>query len=109
MTRNHLDALERSHDGAIPEAALAAARAADAAEPAPPAAPPPPQQRFRSVPQLVAAMARIMVERMTGAGACSEADLQAAGFSAAEISAYGNDAQVLAARLTADRTHRRRR
>ena len=54
MTRNHLDALERSHDGAIPEAALAAARAADAAEPAPPAAPPPPQQRFRSVPQLIA-------------------------------------------------------
>jgi len=45
---------------------------------------------------IVADMARVMAERRASAGACTEDDLKAAGFTADEIVSYGDDARQLA-------------
>jgi len=49
---------------------------------------------------IVADMARVMAERQASTGACTEDDLKAAGFAAAEILAYADDAREIARTLT---------
>lgn len=48
---------------------------------------------------IVADMARVMAERRASAGACTEDDLKAAGFTAAEIVSYADDARQMARTL----------
>lgn len=112
MAMNHVAILEASHDRAIPPEALRFARELDAAgvstciEWADPAPPPP---RFKSTSELIGKMARVMVDRAAASGACSEDDLAAAGFTAAEMQRHGQAARGIAARLMADRNAARER
>jgi hypothetical protein len=48
-------------------------------------------------------MARAMIERSAGDGACTEQDLAATGFTAAEIATYADRARTLARQVTATR------
>jgi hypothetical protein len=103
----HTELLELSHD-IVPWRLREEARRLDDAErrrnagrpytPPPTVVPPP-----RAARRCVGPMARIMVERSAASGACGEADLVVAGFTAAEIALHGEAARVLAARHTADR------
>ena len=52
---------------------------------------------------VIADMAGIMVERAAGGGACTEADLKAAGFSPSQIERFQDDARSLAATRVRDR------
>lgn len=52
---------------------------------------------------MVALMALVMTERSAGDGACTEADLAAAGFTSAEIASLADRARGLARHTTADR------
>jgi hypothetical protein len=53
----------------------------------------------RPTAEITANMADVMRRREAASGACTEADLQAAGFSAFEIAAYSGNASALARRL----------
>lgn len=110
---SHVAFLERFYDGPIPPEALRHARAMDEAEQADEEAeaaramrlavvrdhqlpPAPPETR-------VAQMAATMVERATVTGACTDLDLEAAGFTADEIRGLAPAARAQALRATADR------
>lgn len=107
----HTDALERRYDGAIPAALRAQARQRDdedfrrAGAPRPAAAPAP-KRRWPSSDALVAAMARLMVDRAAIDGACSESDLACAGFTKPERLKHAEAAQRRAAAIVADRGRR---
>jgi hypothetical protein len=60
-------------------------------------------RRFLSPAHCIAAMAELMALRAAIDGSCGEQDLRCAGFSAAEIAAHGEAAQVMAAAWTRDR------
>jgi hypothetical protein len=114
----HVEILERTYDGRIPAGALEHARALDEAERLDEAAEearalrllaiveesrPPKAPKAARVEQ----MATVMVDRATVSGACTDLDLEAAGFSRAEIDALGPHARARASRVTADRSLRR--
>jgi len=106
MAFPHLDDLERRYDGAVPPRLKDAARARDRAERVTFIPRLAPRRRFPSADALVAAMARLMVERAVIAYACTKDDLLAAGFTAAELGLYGEMACVRAAAAMADRRRR---
>lgn len=88
--------LESRYDGRIPAAALAAATAAMKGYVAPPAAP---HTATRKRPPVSAAdIARVLIDRASASGACTEADLAAAGFTAGEIASLGEAARRIARR-----------
>ncbi|HEY3918825.1 MAG TPA: hypothetical protein VGL83_13585 [Stellaceae bacterium] len=100
----HVQLLDLMYDRTIPDAALRAARELDRqgvptgvmwSAPEPPAP--------RSAIATVARMARVMIDRSTASGACTDQDLIAAGFTKEEIDSHRLAAAALAARLTADR------
>src|SRR5579885_682932 len=95
MFATRVQALEARYDGPIPHDLLIEARQLDALDPLPrPAAPaplppaPPPSPR-----EIVARMAAVIVQRTAASDACTEADLRTAGFTPAEIAAYGDAAR----------------
>lgn len=57
-----------------------------------------PTERARRLDKIPAAMAEVMVERESGSGGCTVDDLASAGFTAAEILEYTDDARKLARR-----------
>lgn len=95
----HVDLLEVKYDGPIPRAALELARALDAAETPKGLKPKLRRAPRRSAGALVHRMARVMIRRCTdGDGACTEADLIAAGFGTVEIAQHAPAARRLAER-----------
>src|SRR6185437_5574062 len=80
----------------ISRAAWRAAKALDAKEAARFQRPLGPRPEPETDGMRVARMARAMLLRVTASGACSEADLFCAGFTAAEIARHGDAARSLA-------------
>jgi len=62
-----------------------------------------PLRRELSPAQKLRRIAEVMVERVAGEGACTEADLAAAGFTPHDLALYGSAAQALARRMTMER------
>lgn len=93
--------LESTYDGRIPAEARAAVAAAAGTWSPPPANAvrrlPPPR------PASPAEISRVLIDRTAASGACTEADLQAAGFTAAELAQHLEAARRIArlARLEA--------
>jgi hypothetical protein len=87
--------LESSYDGAIPAAARAAAAEAMRSYGPPPASRPVSRKR---PPVTAAEIARVLVDRAAAAGACTDADLAAAGFTVEEIARLGEAARLIARR-----------
>lgn len=98
-TLTALAALERRYDGAIPEALRRAALAGIAPTQAEPLVAPPPIEKPRRARRAVLrAMAEVLRVRAAADGACTEADLKAAGFTAEELADHLEAARALARR-----------
>lgn len=102
MTRR--DLLEATYDGPIPRALYDEARRLDRLHPLPPADLKPRRKPAPTPARTVSRMATTMILCVSAAGACTEDDLRAAGFSAAEILAFADRARSEARRYTAERT-----
>lgn len=102
---SRVDELHLRYDGPIPAHELAWAAEQDRLHPirVVPPAPAPRPPRFRASHELIAAMARVIVARVTARGDCAERDLAAAGFTAAELARFGEQARVQAAAELAGR------